>query len=421
MDRSDKDQHRLSSVVDLEEWSPVDTHEQQSGNCIFDGDIAGSGTAAVLPCSPPSMQRGDVCMESSVHSHDDDDISDVQWEMSPDDDADIKAAAGTEASIIAIPVSPINDCIDIDIHNRRWSPDKASIHSADFSTQLLRSSPPINPPSPPSNHHHHPPPSLQPSGGFDVSPDIIDRALSTASSMADWAGWAVRQALKNHSSSSSTIHVPSKEAAASQGGHGMDRISAAAGRVMVNDWNGVHIAGDVGTGDDPSVSVQLSNTSSSMDSDIHDTPLSPVVDIHTKIGLEDRLQKTTDVVISPRRRDLKLDAYISRDAYIHQQQKQLEVDSRHQQSLPSPPAPTPSPVACSPPPLSYQALFDGEVQEEVRARKQYASAMRDTETMTQEMREQVIGLLQAFSIPYMVAPYEAEAQCAVLEQVGRVR
>jgi len=362
-------------------------------------------------------------MESSVHSHDDDDISDVQWEMSPDDDADIKAAAGTEASIIAIPVPPINDCIDIDIHNRRWSPDKASIHSADFSTQLLSSSPPINPPPPPSNHHHHPPPSLQPSGGFDVSPDIIDRALSTASSMADWAGWAVRQALKNHSSSSSTIHVPSKEAAASQGGHGMDRISAAAGRVMVNDWNGVHIGGDVGTGDDPSVSLQLSNTSSSikgdaaMDSDIHDTPLSPVVDIHTKIGLEDRLQKTTDVVISPGRRDLKL------DAYIHQQQKQqqLEVDSRHHQSLPSPPAPTHSPVTCSPPPLSYQALFDGEVQEEACARKQYASAMRDTETMTQEMREQVIGLLQAFSIPYMVAPYEAEAQCAVLEQVGRVR
>ncbi|KAJ1396369.1 hypothetical protein B484DRAFT_407341 [Ochromonadaceae sp. CCMP2298] len=42
--------------------------------------------------------------------------------------------------------------------------------------------------------------------------------------------------------------------------------------------------------------------------------------------------------------------------------------------------------------------------------------MRDTESMTEEMKEDVIQLLRAFNLPYMIAPYEAEAQCAVLEQ-----
>ena len=45
------------------------------------------------------------------------------------------------------------------------------------------------------------------------------------------------------------------------------------------------------------------------------------------------------------------------------------------------------------------------------------SSRDDAEGMTDEMREDVMELLRAFDLPFIVAPFEAEAQCAVLEQV----
>ena len=61
-----------------------------------------------------------------------------------------------------------------------------------------------------------------------------------------------------------------------------------------------------------------------------------------------------------------------------------------------------------------------QVEEEVGDNRRKLSAyMRDSESLTEEMKQEVIELLQVFSLPYIVAPFEAEAQCAVLEQVGR--
>jgi len=51
-------------------------------------------------------------------------------------------------------------------------------------------------------------------------------------------------------------------------------------------------------------------------------------------------------------------------------------------------------------------------------RRKLSTHMRDTESLTEEMKDEVIQLLQAFSLPYIIAPFEAEAQCAVLEQVS---
>jgi 5'-3' exonuclease len=59
--------------------------------------------------------------------------------------------------------------------------------------------------------------------------------------------------------------------------------------------------------------------------------------------------------------------------------------------------------------------------DQAEARRQFNRAMRDSESLSEELKEEVIQLLQAMNLPYLVAPFEAEAQCAVLEQVRSVR
>jgi hypothetical protein len=75
----------------------------------------------------------------------------------------------------------------------------------------------------------------------------------------------------------------------------------------------------------------------------------------------------------------------------------------------------------SPVPESAGAAWLGSPaaeQVDVReARRQFNRAMRDTETLTEELKDEVIELLQVLNLPYIIAPFEAEAQCAVLQQV----
>ncbi|KAJ8607548.1 hypothetical protein CTAYLR_009491 [Chrysophaeum taylorii] len=60
-------------------------------------------------------------------------------------------------------------------------------------------------------------------------------------------------------------------------------------------------------------------------------------------------------------------------------------------------------------------------EEEVRElRREMNRRQRDGEHVTNEMREEVMTLLEMLGVPYMEAPMEAEAQCAYLENEGVV-
>jgi hypothetical protein len=95
----------------------------------------------------------------------------------------------------------------------------------------------------------------------------------------------------------------------------------------------------------------------------------------------------------------------------------------------SPPAlPAPAGPAAPSPPTSYTAEDVAALKsdlatlqaEEATLRGTARTAGRDADTVTDAMKAEVVALLQLFGIPYMVAPMEAEAQCAELEKAGLV-
>ncbi len=74
--------------------------------------------------------------------------------------------------------------------------------------------------------------------------------------------------------------------------------------------------------------------------------------------------------------------------------------------------------------ISQNDLFDTSLEAlrevEMNMREEDNRRERDMETVTDDMIEEVMHLLQLFGIPYLKAPAEAEAQCVALEKLGLV-
>lgn len=201
-----------------------------------------------------------------------------------------------------------------------------------------------------------------------LSEDVARRAVSMASGMADWAGRAVQRALKEHISSSHTASSKSiADKLQSQSSPLVDRVDPSDREFL-------------------SSSPLLGATMNSQVSDVKkSTPLSD-----QNIKREESVTEAAENSILP----------IEVDPQSHQNQLLQTVGEMSKEELET-------------------ALRDEEMYEDM-ARRSRAMNMRDAEGMTDEMRDDVIALLNVFELPYMIAPYEAEAQCAVLEQLGLV-
>ncbi|EGB12647.1 hypothetical protein AURANDRAFT_4733, partial [Aureococcus anophagefferens] len=57
-------------------------------------------------------------------------------------------------------------------------------------------------------------------------------------------------------------------------------------------------------------------------------------------------------------------------------------------------------------------------REAASLRREMSRSSRDADSVTEDMREDTMHLLRLLGVPYVVAPMEAEAQCAALEAAG---
>jgi hypothetical protein len=70
--------------------------------------------------------------------------------------------------------------------------------------------------------------------------------------------------------------------------------------------------------------------------------------------------------------------------------------------------------------ISLSGMSTSSAMEDTATASLRAKSARDMDSFTLSMKQEVIDLLEVLSIPYVLAPAEAEAQCCALEELGVV-
>lgn len=211
-----------------------------------------------------------------------------------------------------------------------------------------------------SHQHSYPQPTLQQleSQPTKMNSDALNRAVSTAANMADWAGRVVRKVLSEHTKTD--IVLPATTSSA----------------LVTAEYSTNNELADIEIIPAKSNENHASNSSS----------------VNNLEGVRNKNTSQT-VEYLPQYPSMK----------ERRQTSELFEFERNEGNL-----------------LSSIPIGDdseGEATEEVKKRIQQSN--RDVERLTEEMKEEVIALIRSFDLPYIISPFEAEAQCAVLQQVNK--
>jgi hypothetical protein len=295
---------------------------------------------------------------------------------SSSDDGGNNAASGSESNATRLGVV-----------NQRSSKSSSS-------SPINSNSSPINSSSSPININ-----SSSNSGGGNgssgIDTDLLRRAVTSAAGMGDWAGRAVQRVLEGHiaqcSSGSSSVSTPTRMSSSPS-----SSSAAAAVPASVSAQRGLR---DVGRDFERSKSKSMTLEEEKEDenggggggtrhSQVHH--LDTVDHAKSDVLRSDRTatgRSSSSAIIS--------DSPQERDPYSDSPSRLF--DSRNI--------------------LENNEDDFGGRRDNIAVQK----ALRDTQGLTSEMVEEVKQLLDTFHLPWVTAPFEAEAQCAYLEQIGLVQ
>lgn len=223
-----------------------------------------------------------------------------------------------------------------------------------------------------------------------IDKGAYDRAVATASKLADWAGRAVQRELKKHI-------------------HQQERFQIA---LPSNDLS---LKDSIDSDKAQHIFPKSEEYTESLKQKVIDSALKPSTDTdearagpkahHVKTEIVDGTTKEISI-ISDYHTDTKEVTDLSDEAHINeksQDAKTQDTKNRFDNST----APT----------SQSGTTLDKVVMNTLSMATGNDRNNRDELTMD-DMRNEVLSLLQAFDLPFIIAPFEAEAQCAVLEQVS---
>lgn len=205
--------------------------------------------------------------------------------------------------------------------------------------------------------------------------DTLSRAVSTAASMADWAGRVVRKVLTEHVKSDKPLP------------------NTASSSLVATGYN--------------------------QKNELADIEILPTVSSSSSAAAAATWQKSNHVD----------DRTVSSSSNAHWHPLDLTVDNEdqgksklisHEVSLLSDRNHSLESIVLEEAVPSGLVAENSETEDVEEMKRRIIQNNRDVEKLTQEMKDEVIALIQSFDLPYIIAPYEAEAQCAVLQEIGLV-
>ena len=353
--------------------------------------------------TPPAQDSDD-----DVEWEDGDDRADVQGETGKESDDDVDwedgAAHGEKGNEKESPALHEHS-VEVSVYVQSRPDERSSDHGAAWDDGMADLGPDANDNDNEISRHNSRRNSLSETDGeleADATNDFVVSAVEdaniaalrhaeeTAANLTNWAGRAVRRAIAAHIEESGAAGTSSAAVALMPA-----RIPplAAGHEVLIDDSSAAHAGRgieDDAKRDDDSSKVVIE------------------VESHHGEG-------------SGSKEAVKGEAM--RVSESHSPAQSADNSSSSSQLLVTQPSAVPTPISIGSS-INVHSMVDTSLealqQEDSKMRDELNKQQRDMDTVTDEMKEEIMQLLQLFGIPYIEAPAEAEAQACTLEALGLV-